>query len=413
MRLPVLQTCRLKPAVAGFALLLVASALLVAGVLLAAYLHWYQIQLEKERLDTTRARLAAIHEAITRYSLQHRKFPCPENPVPNPNAENRFDDTGNKDEDCAPDDTGLKDTNIEQSPVWRGVVPLKALHLDAQAGLDGWGNKITYVVTHYLTMDQALFPGKPHAGILRVYDQNMQNLLPVQDTGSYLLISHGPTGGGAWTPQGMRRPCPTGTMDAHNCDGGEIFIKAPFTTTPGANFYDDIVLTDAVRDRNLVEKIAICNSRHAFFSPEERSADPDGCIPRNHIWKGGCLSTTVATGSPVQTVAMAKAMAPPSIATPAPDAGALVASGKIPPNIQAGSCACGEGMVNFSGGQWDDRRTLPPYAPTGFLNQSNACMVPVAGKPVIGRPLTATARPASWCLVSTTKRTELNACTMQ
>jgi len=164
-------------------------------------------------------------------------------------------------------------------PVIIGTLPYVDLGIALNDSVDGWGNRLTYAVTYYLT-DLTKFNsvnGIANQGVIGQENYNSLNdsIVPTPNTGmpngasainAYMLalVSHGPDGKGAWNYQGKRPvPCdmtpidkgvagasPTSTgRDNENCNGDAIFlangigssdtVHALTSLVHGSHFYDD------------------------------------------------------------------------------------------------------------------------------------------------------------------------------
>ncbi|MEZ0226160.1 MAG: type II secretion system protein [Alphaproteobacteria bacterium] len=392
----------------GFSLIAVAIGIAVVGLLLAAYLRVWRVEIERHKMDVTRAHMRVIHVALTRYMALHAKLPCPENPVL-PGARKDGDDS----DICARHDT---EERAEDPRLWTGVAPLHALHLNDENALDGWGNKFTYTVTSGLTSGKPLGGMRPKRGVLRVVDAEGRNVLATLDGGGrYVLMSHGPSGAGAWTSQGIHRPCSKDTLDSQNCDGDNTFVQTAFSMAQGASFYDDVLTSDDFKDRSTIEQLAWCNMRQAFYAPGNQAADGDGCIIRKGIWTGACTLSMADQSTGLATPPVPTALLPPASKNVARNFQSMADHGKLPPQPETGDCACGADFIKFNAGEWDDHHASPAYAPTGRLDTGPPveCYVPVpAGNKMFGGlGGIEAAAPVSWCLKSHWIRTALFSCT--
>lgn len=389
-----------KQDIKGFSLIALAIGIAVAGLLLAAYLHVWRVEIEKHKMEVTRQHMRVIHVALTRYAAQHATLPCPEDPAP---RTERDEDKGKN--NCAP--ATLKQPPTGDNGVWTGVAPLQALHLNEENALDGWGNKITYAVTRTLTHERSLQGSRPRYGILRVVNAQGLNVLTIDGSARYVLISHGPSGAGAWSSQGVRRPCPEGALDSQNCDGDNFFVKSAFSLAPGASFYDDVLVSDDFKDRSKLEQLAWCNTRQAYYAPADRVADKDGCVLRTGIWTGACTLSTATQANGLRTARVPKFIMPPASRTVA-DSNQWLPPGIDPP----GDCQCGADFIKFNPGDWDDHRTSTPFAPNGRVDERHPqiCWLPQKNKTLETSELW-TVAPASWCQPAQWIRTALFSCT--
>jgi hypothetical protein len=166
-----------------------------------------------------------------------------------------------------------------KNEVWTGILPMRELRFDREQIQDGWGGEFTYAVSRALTLPNGLIGNPLPTGVISVVDEKGNNLLDKPDTSRYVVVSHGPTGDGAWLAGGGRKPCAGDTLDGKNCLGLNVFVVAPLSNQPGKNFYDDIVIHDDLNAGGaLVDRLAICSTKHGFYDPANPYADRDGCI---------------------------------------------------------------------------------------------------------------------------------------
>jgi len=253
----------------GFSLIELSIVLVITGILMSGFLQYYSVMQQKKQYDITKQRLRDVRTALTLYVITHGNLPCPASPSGDYSADQCAKGTNPM--------PGIERYNIDsshsspdaQKDVWTGILPMKELRFDLEQIQDGWGNKFTYAVSRRLTLPNGMKGNPLPLGVISVVDEN----------GNSMLVSHGPTGAGAWLPGGGRKPCTEKTLDGKNCLGLNVFVVAPLSNQPGTNFYDDIVIHD---DQNaggpLIDLLAICNAKEGFYEPSNPYADQDGCI---------------------------------------------------------------------------------------------------------------------------------------
>jgi hypothetical protein len=213
----------------------VAVIMVVLGLLLVPMITQYnRWKIDKDR-GLTSQHYAAINKAIADFYFEQGHYPCPALPTLGP-GNPAF---GN--EDCA--------GTVAAGGVLVGTVPFATLKIPTKANLDGWSNKITYAVT----TAQATGGTWTNNGVIRIrgriapdVDQCDSAFITLENQVHYLLVSHGPSGLGAFTANGIpRQACPgAGTAaDAGNCINDNEFIGevCMASDTADANFYDDMV----------------------------------------------------------------------------------------------------------------------------------------------------------------------------
>ena len=348
----------------GFSLIELAVVLTIVGLLLTAFLRFYDIMDQKQRIETTRERLQELRTSLIYYVMTHNRLPCPASPLKTRNSDHDKDP-------CAADATSPPDgvtahkamvdgkyANDAALDIWEGVMPVRSLQLDPQLAVDGWGNEFTYAVSRNLTLPQGMHGNPVPFGHISIVDGDGANVLETPGTGRYVIISHGPSGSGAWTREGQQRPCQTGTLATTNCEGGATFVAAPLALTPGEKFFDNIVIDDDVNaGGTLLDHMAICTRKLMFYQPGSPLADKDGCATAaedNGAWHGICLKTSDPNAkAPVRVILR------PAIA-------------------QGNTCGClpDLGLVPMQAGSWLDAPEIETFPPGSQMMTLYTCVRP-------------------------------------
>ena len=159
----------------GFNLLMLCVVIMALSILMSSVLGFYNVTNYKRRLQTTNERFQAIDLAIKNYIFKEHRFPCPAPLNCNTGGCKTFgdslgisrsvDDDGN----CVVGDSQngvFKSTNSETSKeIYYGGVPAITLGLDNSHIIDGWGNKIVYIIPKELTAkgsDKIFYYAKNH-----------------------------------------------------------------------------------------------------------------------------------------------------------------------------------------------------------------------------------------------------------
>lgn len=232
--------------------------------------------------DAATARLASVADAIEQYATSAGRLPCPANPAL---------DTG---------DEAVPLPNVGTCSFPEGTVPWKTIGARREDAFDAWGWKISYRAfsgtagvagsltqpggTSMVECDTA----DPGAGATTAVagvqgglcvsnaDPTLRSTLeasflankglPLTDSGTattaaYLLVSHGPTGRGAYTTAGVRTEMPMGDELGNTAAAGPFRIRAfsdAGTDPSTATHFDDRLfyrtLPDLVRRTSLAAR---------------------------------------------------------------------------------------------------------------------------------------------------------------
>ena len=200
-------------------------SILVLGASMLALQAAKQTRQPLEVQRTTEQRLDRIEQALRAYVVLHQQLPCP--------ADGTVD-------------TGQTSPSPCLIPA-DGTVPWVTLGLQKDDAVDGWNRKISYRV----------FAGStalPYVTVLKINDTGLKQNL------AWVLISHGPTGYGAWLLKGdsplpaKRMPMPSNVAvvpltpdEFTNTQSGAVttFVKKPRNVVDllptQAAFFDDVV----------------------------------------------------------------------------------------------------------------------------------------------------------------------------
>ena len=250
---------------------------------------------------------------------------------------------------CAPDAAAPKGIIVSsavsrsmerEDQVWTGIIPAHILGLKEESAFDGWGRYYTYAVSRRLTLPHGLAGASMPHGVISVVNEAKENLLDTEGGGRYVVLSHGPSGAGAWTADGIRMPCNKKTMDGENCDGDTVFVSAPFSRKKGKLFFDDFIAhDDPDAGGTLLDKIMNCNIQRKFYAPLAEGADSDGCLSLAGLLEGACIVSKTEDKDGKVSGAPPIALMPPAVST-------------------GDRCGCKEGYVSYEVGTWeDDART--------------------------------------------------------
>jgi hypothetical protein len=235
---------------------------------------------------TTEQRMARIERALRAYVVLHRQLPCPAD--------------GTLDTGWANPMPGLGAC----SPPTGDTVPWATLGLQKYDALDGWNRKISYRV---FVGNAALPPSPPG---LQVDDGG------VRDDLAWVLISHGPTGYGAWLLKGesllpaKRMPMPSSAAVppynefTNTQSAATIFVKKPFNVVDlpptDAAFFDDVVRYKTLAD--LETETGLTFAPPSSNEPIETLLDPTAPQAIDTKGNGSNLTSIDISGGSLGTI---------------------------------------------------------------------------------------------------------------
>ena len=235
----------------GFTLIEMAISLTILAIILATGASLYgQYVKEQVRLTTIR-HMDTLTSSINDHLVLRGRYPCPA-PVNLPRTDPAYGmegvctDTSVAPGACANGICVERSENtvtINSVPthvrVRRGMLPFRSMGLDESFAMDGHNNRVQYAVTEVLTSAETYMKS---AGGITVRDGKGGNL--AQNI-HYLIFSSGDDKAGAYSNYGKAvLPCPTGTLDAENCNvesNRAYYVMADRSTALGAHHFDDRV----------------------------------------------------------------------------------------------------------------------------------------------------------------------------
>ena len=207
----------------GFSLIELSIVLVIVGIMITGAVGMFTLQAEKARIDSTNTTLDAIERALKLHFRTNGRLPY-----------------------AADGALALSHANfaIPNGTATTGVVPTRTLNLPDSYMFDGWGNRISYVVTADCADLPAWTFAAPCVGTLTVADNNVPTNRTT--TAAYVIISYGKNGlgNGAWPRNGGSTPATTGASAAENANADKAtpfrddFIK---DWTGVAVYFDDMV----------------------------------------------------------------------------------------------------------------------------------------------------------------------------
>lgn len=220
----------------GFSLIEVCIALIIIGLILTPLFQYWNALAIKAKIENTTSNLRVTRAALEKFVLKNGHYPIPASPglalndanYGLPQAEASL-------VPCLPNVTqacriaavtpSLRDDDGNSAPdeVFIGSVPFQTLGITERNAIDGYGNKLLYVVSQTQT-NPATYDDEFGIISLRYNDDTA---LPNSDsTIDVLLLSHGEDGRGAFSINGVQpHPCgdPDQVRDYQNCQNTSVF----------------------------------------------------------------------------------------------------------------------------------------------------------------------------------------------
>jgi hypothetical protein len=271
----------------GFTALAMAGILLVASITVTLLLpNEREVAMERQRV--TQERMNAIAQAMDKYVLlKGNLLPCParvDRVYSAPQFQRSVTECHKASSVCnetSPTFRNYDGTFCRRgSSVVAGAVPVTQLNLGEEYMLDGWGNKIIYVVDTTMTR-LAMQPANYNSPIqlygidgnaardLRgriIYDPNAQRL-------PALLISTGINGNGAVGGSGVRQTCNLGADDGQNCDfSTDLMLYTADRARSEDGQFDDIIQPIILQNRSCQEPQPCIQEKCTTFG-----VDPNQC----------------------------------------------------------------------------------------------------------------------------------------
>jgi prepilin-type N-terminal cleavage/methylation domain-containing protein len=256
----------------GFSLIEIAVVLIIIALLTTGALSMVNSLRLRQRYTDTRTNLDKVDTALVNFVTVAGRLPCP--------ADGSLSSTN------ASAGTEKKIFGVCSNNEKTGVVPWRALGLSEEDSQDGWYRRFTYRVPANLTTNNAmnltncdpagstgaLSPGSmcvttcasggacthPVAYLagkgVQIEDVAGTVLqdpdFAVPTGAAYVLISHGPTGGGAYNSNGiLQLSADDGTRESLNYNNrniGSPYIKDGVIDAPGAGHFDDFVTSPTI-----------------------------------------------------------------------------------------------------------------------------------------------------------------------
>lgn len=250
----------------GYSLLQIAIALIVVGVLLAAFSGTYKLYKTNVVADSTQKNLDNVIVALRKYKEQHGRYPCPSSLTASRINQPTLYGTeiASCDITLAPVPVGrcrqgvcIEAAHPTKRPggfpeslrrVIVGGVPFRALQIAEDKTYDGFGSRIVYAISQNATIEG----NTESLGMINIVDEKNRELVSPPFSALFALISPGENKHGAYSKDGVlvKQCAQRSGRDFANCNTGfttgrgaqrglSQYTVAQEVSVPGRDYYDD------------------------------------------------------------------------------------------------------------------------------------------------------------------------------
>jgi prepilin-type N-terminal cleavage/methylation domain-containing protein len=237
-----------QPVQVGFSLVEMAIVMAIVALLLAGLLPTLSSQIEQQHRSDTRRQLAEIQQALIGYAITNGRLPCPADPTTPAGGANAAGFAAGT-EYTTGSGSALTCANVTSSAGW-GVLPWATLGISET---DAWGRRFSYrVTTAFADAISANTLGSGCAGVsppaqssFALCSSGNLTILSAASGGTNVatgipavIVSHGPNGFGAYTPQGIQLAASTDADEIDNYNTSNTALVSHDVTPT----FDDMVV---------------------------------------------------------------------------------------------------------------------------------------------------------------------------
>lgn len=303
----------------GFTLVELSIVLIIIGVLVSGALSLATSRTSNAQITNTINKIERIEGELSAYVMLNRRLPCPaDGTVSGADAEFGLEKRDSSDPtDC---DAALMPSSSTNIAV--GVVPVRSLNLPDSFMMDGWNQRILYVVdVRYVNESDFM---SNNTGAIQVLSAASSGVvLTANPTGSaensgaiYLIMSYGMNSHGAWPFDGGTNRNDTASTDAdeienaHNVTNFNSIDNVFVSHLETANF-DDIVRFklkhQLISLAGGILSSSVCDLAERTLLPR-RDAAPDegpvGCNTSSNLDLSKCINRQKLLAEAVQGVCL-------------------------------------------------------------------------------------------------------------
>jgi type II secretory pathway pseudopilin PulG len=384
----------------GMTLIDMSIVLLVIGIMAAPMFQAYNIWKIQATRENTQGAQNTSAQAIDNYYFTNDFYPCPADPTLGPQdqgyGEPALDAAGN----CALIDPATP-------TIATGALPFKALKIPPAATLDGYRNKLRYVVTLALTqagtfqanqgMVKVMFNNDCDINTALVDARTQQPNPNPTDNYHFLMLSHGPNGRGAFNENGtlVMQCANTGTpggpggfsAEVENCNTNDTYVDhfCENVDVAGNSYFDDFVYEGYSQDFTVPTKIWDTASDPNNLGSKDLYLGIGTSTPAHELDVAGNIRATTKNPADPTDPNIGKAYAGVYCTDTGSGCFSAVAIAGNDPNM---TCSSGKGMNGIAYAQAKCQNTISTstLAPTNCPNGQYAKGVDAAGNIICGVP---------------------------
>ena len=245
----------------GFTLLELSISLIIVGMILSGAMAIYNIHKIKEAQEITEQNIEIVRNEVESFRSLRGRYPCPASyTAGRDNVAYGVETNCNIDLGLNPGECG-SGVCIEESVadatirVRRGTIPFRSMNIPESRMYDGYGNRLSYVLTENLAVPGLVDEENGGIDIVDNQPAPVSYIAAGEPRATYLIFSHGRNGVGAYTRDGIEKiPCngvaAPDTGDVENCntldDDQAIYrmmeqrlVDGDTTGDGRGDFYDD------------------------------------------------------------------------------------------------------------------------------------------------------------------------------
>lgn len=222
----------------GFSVLELAISLVISSLIYVSFLGYF-VNMSKGSLEKeTNAKIREIEAALNKYVQTNGYLPCPASRADSFTSSNLGVSTN-----CTLGSvTGTTDVTNASAEIRIGAVPVATLGIDRNYIFDGWKNRFTYIVVKNLATNADSFKSYAASGTgpIIIQDKNA-NQINLSNDVSYVLISHGIKGHGAYNIDGTVIKSCGATLESQNCNDDYAFVDSEYFSAEDVSYFDDLL----------------------------------------------------------------------------------------------------------------------------------------------------------------------------